>query len=117
MKPIFNRRGWTIGWLYNGVIFDRNNRCRAFVLDGYVYTYASHYIGVVQKGIFRDTRGQCIAYMDDASYDPMLPIPEITPVPPSPSAIPPTPFPPSPPKAPPPLSYWSPLHWDTYLDG
>ncbi len=44
MKPIFNRRGWTIGWLYNGVIFDRNNRCRAFVRDGYVFTYASHYI-------------------------------------------------------------------------
>ncbi|MDD2266310.1 4-fold beta flower protein [Sulfuricurvum sp.] len=115
MKPVFNRHGRTIGWLHNGVIYDRTNCCRAFVFDGNVFTYNGEHLGFVQRGIFFDQRGRRIAYMDDASYDPMLPIPEITPAPPHPSDARSAPIPSAPPKAPPVSNHWSALKWDCFV--
>lgn len=117
MEPIFNRHGRTIGWLYNGAIYDRNNCCRAFVRDGNVFTYNAQHLGIIYKGILRDKRGQCIAYMDAASADPMLPIPGMTPLPPKLLDPPATPIPPAPPEVLHISYHWNPVKWEAFLDG
>jgi hypothetical protein len=117
MKPIFNRHGRTIGWLYNGIIYDRSNCYRAFIRDGNIFTYSAQYLGIVYKGIFRDQRGQCIAYMDEASGDSMLPIPVIAPTPPIPTIPSATPIPPIPPQVSSVSYHWNSLKWETFLDG
>ena len=117
MKPIFNRHGRTIGWLYNGVIYDRKNSYRAFIRDGNLFTFDSQHLGIIYKGIIRDKRGRCIAYMDDASADPMLPIPGITPTPPILKIPPATPIPHKPSKILSASYYWNPLKWEEFLDG
>ncbi|HZF71041.1 4-fold beta flower protein [Sulfuricurvum sp.] len=117
MKPIFNRHGRTIGWLYNGVIYDRNNCSRAFIRDSSVFTYDAQYLGVIKQGIFRDKRGLCIAFLDEASNDPMLPIPVITPAPPILPDPPATPIPPMAPEDSPASYYWNPLKWEAFLEG
>ena len=51
MQPIYGRNGRTVGWLNNdGVIYDRNNRYRAFVQNGVVYTYQGRHLGVLDRG-------------------------------------------------------------------
>lgn len=118
MEPIFNRHGRTIGWLYNGVIYDRKNCYRAFIRDGNIFTFDSQHLGIIYKGIFRDKRGQCIAYTDDASDNPMLPIPSIPPTPPTLTSPPATPIPHYTPSQTFPASYhWNPLKWEAFLDG
>lgn len=117
MQPIFNRHGRTIGWLDNGVIYDRQNFCRAFIRGCNLFTFNALHLGIFYKGLFLDRRGQRIAYMDDASYDPMLPIPEITPPPPIPSSAPKAPIHAVPSKTLRDSHHWSPLHWETFLDG
>jgi hypothetical protein len=117
MQPIFNRHGRTIGWLYNGIIYDRNNCSRAFIRDGNVFTYDAQYLGIIYQGIFRDKRGLRIAFMDEACGDPMLPIPEITPAPPILIIPPATPIPPIPPEVSPASYYWNPLKWEAFLEG
>lgn len=117
MKPIFNRHGRTIGWLYNGVIYDRKNCYRAFITDCHVFTYNAQHLGIIHKGVIFDQRGRRIAYLDEASYDPMLPIPEITPPPPIPSYAPKVPVHTIPTHISHASHYWSPLRWETFLDG
>jgi hypothetical protein len=117
MKPIFNRHGRTIGWLYNGIIYDRNNCSRAFIRDNNVFTYNAQHLGIIHKGVIFDKRGQRIAYMDEASFDPMLPIPQIVPPPPIPVIPQATPIPPIPPKVFSVSYHWNPLKWETFLDG
>lgn len=118
MNPIFNRHGRTIGWLYNGVIYDRKKCCRAFIRDSHVFTYHdAQHLGVIQNGIIRDKRGLCIAYLDDASNDPRLPIPELTPAPPILSIPPSTPIPAVPHEVSPASYYWNPLKWEAFLEG
>lgn len=117
MKPIFNRHGRTIGWLDNDVIYDRTNSYRAFIHEGNIFTYDARHLGIINQGIFRDKRGLCIAFMDEASGDPMLPIPEITPAPPIPATPPATPIPPIPPKIYAASYHWNPLKWEAFLDG
>lgn len=117
MEPIFNRHGRTIGWLYNGVIYDRKNCYRAFIRDNNIFTFDAQHLGIIYKGIVRDKRGLCIAFMDAASSNPMLPIPGITPAPPI-LAIPPTiPIPNIPSQVSHASSYWNPLKWEAFLDG
>ncbi|MDD5159473.1 MAG: hypothetical protein PHI47_05445 [Sulfuricurvum sp.] len=117
MEPIFNRHGQTVGWLFNGVIYDRKNCYRAFIRDGNIFTYDAQHLGIMYQGILRDRRGQCIAYMDEASADPRLPIPEITPAPPIPTIPSATPIPPIPPKVSHTSYHWNPLKWEFFLDG
>lgn len=117
MEPIFNRHGRTIGWLYNGVIYDRKNYCRAFIRDFNVFSYNAQHLGIIHKGVFFDKRGQRIAYMDEASYDPRLPIPEISPPPPIPSSAPQAPMNTVPSKTLRDSNHWSPLNWETFLYG
>ncbi|MDD2830215.1 MAG: hypothetical protein PHW18_11635 [Sulfuricurvum sp.] len=117
MQPIFNRHGRTIGWLDNGIIYDRTNSYRAFIRDNHIFTYDAKHLGIIYNGIFRDTRGQYIAFMDDASSDPTLPIPEITPTPPIPSIPPAMPIPPQPSNISLAFSHWNPLKWEDFLDG
>jgi len=117
MKPIFNRHGRTIGWLYNGIIYDRKNHCRAFIRGSNLFTYNAQHLGIIHRGIFFDRRGHRIAYMDEASYDPMLPIPEITPPPPIPSSAPKAPAYTFPSQILHGSRHWSPMKWETFLDG
>jgi hypothetical protein len=117
MQPIFNRHGRTIGWLYNGIIYDRRNCYRAFIRDNHIFTYDAKHLGIMHNGIFRDKRGQYIAFMDEASSDPRLPIPEITPIPPIPSIPSVMPIPPRPSTVSLASSHWNPLKWEVFLDG
>lgn len=117
MNPIFNRHGRTIGWLNNGVIYDRKNCCRAFIRDHNVFTYNAQHLGAIHKGVIFDKSGRRIAYMDEASHDSMLPVPQIPPPPPIfliPSA---TPIPPKPPKIIQTSLHWNPIKWELFLEG
>lgn len=117
MGPIFNRQGRTVGWLNGDVIYDRNNRYRAFVSDGNVFTYQGRHLGIIDQGFFRDKRGYCVAFMDGATGGPIPPIPEIAPIPPIPPIPPIAPIPPVPPIAPVGSLNWSQLDWEAFLNG
>jgi len=66
MEPIFNSQGRTVGWIEDNVIYDRNNRYRAFIEDGNIFNYQGKHLGVLDTGFFRDKRGHCVAFLDGA---------------------------------------------------
>lgn len=121
MQPIYGRNGQTVGWLNNDVvIYDRNNRCRAFVQNGAVYTYQGRHLGALDRGFFRDRQGHAVAFIDGAQGGPILPVPAIVPIPPIPSIppIPPIlPIPPIAPIAPIGSFNWSRVDWEGFLNG
>lgn len=117
MEPIYDRNGQTVGWLKDGVIYDRTPKPRAFIHNGAIFTYDRRYIGRFDNGYFRDRSGRSVAFIKSASGGPILPIPEIPPTPPILPIPPIAPIPPiSPIPAMPSLS-WSNLDWETFLRG
>jgi hypothetical protein len=116
MKPIYSRTGQTVGWLTGDVIYDRNNRYRAFISKGEVYTYQGRHLGRLDSGFFRDRQGHAVSFMDGATGGPIPPIPAIAPIAPIPP-IPPIPLiPPIAPIAPIASFNWSVLDWDGFLN-
>jgi hypothetical protein len=117
VTPIYGRNGSTVGWLNSDrVIYDRNNRYRAFVENGGVYTYQGRHLGVLDRAFFRDRHGHAVAFMDGAQGGPLAPIPAIAPIPPIPPIPPIHPIPPIAPIAPIGSLNWSQLDWDGFLN-
>lgn len=118
MQPIYGRNGQTVGWLNDGgVIYDRNNRYRAFVQNGAVYTYNGRHLGILDRGFFRDRQGHAVTFMDGADGGPLPPIPAIAPIPPIPPIPPISPIPPIAPITPVGSLGWSKLDWEGFLNG
>lgn len=118
MKPIYERNGQTVGWLNDdGVIYDRNNRYRAFIQNGAIYTYQGRYLGVLDRGFFRDRQGHVVTFMAGAQGGPIPPIPAIAPIPPIPPTPPIPPIPPIAPIAPIGSFNWSQSDWNGFLNG
>jgi len=39
MEPIFDRSGRTVGWIKDGIIYDRSSKYRAFIHNGAIFSY------------------------------------------------------------------------------
>lgn len=50
MDAIFDQNGVTIGWLGNGVVYDRDSKHVAFINMGAVYSYTARYLGTLDRG-------------------------------------------------------------------
>jgi len=114
MQPIYGRNGQAVGWINDDVIYDRNNRYRAFVRNGDVFTYQGRHLGVLDRGFFRNRRGDVVTFMNGAQGGPIPPIPAIPPIPPVPPV---PPIPPIPPIAPIGSFSWSQSDWEGFLNG
>lgn len=125
MEPIYDQTGRTVGWLHEGVLYDRLNRYRAFVQAdptvfsfrelGAVFSSGGKYLGHLDRGFFRDRSGHAVAFVGGAHGGPLVPVREIPPVPP---ILPTPPMPPVGPPPPPPTASadWSTFTWDGFLD-
>ena len=81
MIPIFNRRGKTVGWIANGLIFNQANQLRAFIRNDAIFSFESaHCLGWLEAGFLRDRNGDAVAFLSGAREGPPVPIPEIPPL-------------------------------------
>jgi hypothetical protein len=117
MKPIFDYRGATVGWLDSERVLDIQGNDLAFVRGGCVYSYLGDYLGTFDRGYFRDRHGDAVAFIKEASSGPLRPLTEIPPVPPVPPIRPVPPIPELPPIPPLPTLAWSQSSWDEFLAG
>ena len=116
-KPIFDKRGKTVGWLGKNVVYSLNGNPKAFIEDQAVCAYNGEYLGIFENGFFRDRNGDAVAFIEGAEGGPLTPITEIPPIPPIPAIPPISPIPPIPPIPPVSSLSWSNLSWDDYLTG
>jgi hypothetical protein len=119
LQPVFDKKGKVVGWFRrDGAIADRLGQYRAFVNNGAVFDYHSHFLGGLHDGYFRDRDGKAVAFIAGATDGP--PLPHIGALPQSP-VIGPEPARPSKPLVPrriPAYSKkWSELDWDDFLNG
>lgn len=117
MEPIYDRTGHPVGWLLDDVVRDMKARPRAFVDRGAVYSYDARYLGVVDRGFFRDRDGRAVAFVRGASAGPVMPPTKSAPMPPIPPIAPVHPMPPVPPPPPTASAKWSELEWDRFING
>jgi hypothetical protein len=116
MEPIYNKDGLTVGWLNDDVVYNMAATPCAFIKNGNLFDYEGIYIGILDRGFFRDNNGYAVAFMRDASGGPLPPIPEISPVPPIPAVPPMPPIPQIPPIPSIPSFNWSNISWEKYIN-
>jgi hypothetical protein len=119
MEPIFNRDGRVVGWIRPpGAIVDDQGNYRAFISNGAIFDYRSHYLGRLHDGYIWDQDGNAVASIVGASNGPVLPREGVIPRPP---AVGPEPARPSPPpvqeRIPAYSKRWSEMSWDEFLSG
>ncbi len=119
MDPVFDKKGKVVGWFRtDGAIVDRFGHYRAFVSNGAVFDYHSHFLGGLQDGYFRDRDGKAVGFLPGAKEGP--PLPRTGTVPP-PLVTGPEPVRPAKPLVPrrmPAYSKkWSEIDWDDFLSG
>lgn len=117
MEPIFDAAGETVGWLHADIVCGFDGTATAFLLDGNIFNYEGRHLGQLDRGFFRDTAGDAVAFLSVATGGPLTPptqVPSVAPVlqPPPPPAPLPEVAPP-----PPPSLDWSNLEWDEFLAG
>jgi hypothetical protein len=119
LDPIFDKNGKVVGWLRrNGAIADRLGQYRAFVHNGAVYDYHSHFLGGLHDGFFLDRDGKIVAFIPDAKEGPTLPSTGAVPQSPVIGPEPARPSKPLEPRRIPAYSKkWSELNWDDFLTG
>jgi len=115
MEPIFNSRGQVVGWLKGDLVLDRNNRYRALVRNGNVFSFRGAHLGTFDSGFFRDKSGHCVSFLKGAQGGPITPITQISPIPPIPPVAPIAPIPPIPPIPPIGSLSWSYQDWEGFL--
>ena len=64
---------WSAGPRADGAILDRFGHYRAFVSNGAVFDYHSHFLGGLQDGYFRDRDGKAVGFLPGAKDGPPLP--------------------------------------------
>jgi hypothetical protein len=119
MEPIFGRNGNVVGWLFPpGGIADLDGRFVAFMVDGAVFDYRSHYLGRLHKGYFWDQDGNAIASIIGASGGPAVKRSGTVPTPPDagPEPLRPKKLPVVP-RVPAYTKKWSEMRWDEFLRG
>lgn len=115
MRPIYDPQGSVVAWLDDDRIIDLSGQHTALISSTSVITYSGKQMGMFEDGFFRDSGGGAVAFIENASGGPILPIAQIPPVPPVPT-IPPIPPIPLIPYVPPvPLLSWSYLSWNDFL--
>lgn len=116
MEAIFNRHGYWVGWIHDGVVHGVEGGCRAFVRQASVYSYDGGYLGRFVQGFFRDTQGDAVAFVKGSKGGPFKPLPEMTAKPPVVGAPPPVPPVLSTPQAQgAPSMKWAQISWDAFL--
>ncbi|NIS60528.1 MAG: hypothetical protein GTO13_07480 [Proteobacteria bacterium] len=117
MEPIYDPAGAIVAWKRGDDIHDVHGQAVAFVSNKNVVSYSGRYLGVLDKGLFRDHHGDPVAFMRGATGGPVLPVPSEKPVPPVPAVAPARPEPPIPPVPGVPSLRWSSLSWEQFLAG
>jgi hypothetical protein len=117
MEAIFDSQGYVVGWLDTGVIYDKYGGACAFVTDGAVHDSSGAYFGQFDNRLFWDTDGLAVAFMAGARGGPLLPRPEVPPIPPSLSFPSEAPALPTPPANPTTGTRWSTRSWEAFLRG
>ncbi len=81
MDAIYDRNGDAIGWLDDGIIYDSQDRYRAVVVAGDIYSLAGQrYLGRFERGFVWDRNGFAVACTKDAQSPPETPgLPQATP--------------------------------------
>jgi hypothetical protein len=95
MEPIYDSAGAVVAWKRDDDIHDVHGRAIAFLSNKNVAGYNGKHLGVLDKGFFRDHRGDVVAFMRGATGGPVLPVPSEKPVPPVPAVAPARPEPPT----------------------
>jgi hypothetical protein len=72
-RPIFDRKGWGVGWILNDVLFDNNGMAQAFIKNDSVFRFDGGYLGQVNDGFFRDRSGDVVGWLQGATGGPLLP--------------------------------------------
>lgn len=117
MEPIYDSAGAVVAWKREGDIHDVRGQAVAFLSNKNVVSYSGRHLGVLDKGLFRDHRGDIVAFMSGARGGPLLPVQSEKPVPPVPAFAPVRPEPPVPPAPAVPSLRWSPLSWEQFIVG
>jgi hypothetical protein len=119
MEPIFDKDGAVAGWIVPpGGITDTDGNYRAFMVDGNVFDYQSHFLGRLHDGYFWDRDGDAVASIIGASGGPALRRSGTIPAPPDNRPEPARPLHlPEVPRAPAYRKKWSDVNWDEFLSG
>jgi hypothetical protein len=119
LDPIFDGSGKVVAWFRrDDTIVDGLGRYRAFVSNGAVFDYHSHFLGRLYAGYIVDRDGKAVAFVMGARDGPALPPAGAIPKPP---VVGPEPARPSPPpvavQVPAYSRDWSDLSWEGFLGG
>jgi len=115
MQAIFNKHGYTVGWLSGKDLYNLKGNFIGFLKGNAVYNNSSQYCGTLKQSFFRDYSGYVVAFLSGAKNSPALPSFKVLPskptkkqklankvAPPSPSTKPPKPS-------------WSKLDWEIFI--
>jgi hypothetical protein len=72
-RPVFDRKGWGVGWILNNVLFDNGGMAQAFIKNDGVFRFDGGYLGQVEDGFFRDRSGDVVGWLKGATGGPLLP--------------------------------------------
>ena len=119
LEPIYNRRGKVDAWFDGeaGDIYDRKAVPIGFVEGDAYFTRKGKYLGEFDAGVFWDSRGRAIAFLEGATGGPLLPLTSIPPIPPSPTVPPARPSTPLAPLAPMQTLSWSDVDFTDIFHG
>ena len=116
MTPIYNRMGRPVGWITTRHIFDLKGSPVAFLDGDSVVSFSGRHLGFFDRGLFRDQRGDVVAFLSGAKGGPALPpVPEVAPNPPAPINLPILPRLSNRPIAPIPFMNWSQTDWRQFI--
>lgn len=80
MEPIYGQSGQVVGWLSEDRLVALNGRTVGRLYDDAVHREDGSHIGYFNEGVFRDNRGDTVAFIDGASGGPMKPMKHVRPV-------------------------------------
>lgn len=116
MQAIYNKQGYTVGWLRNKDLYDTMGNFTGFLIAHAVYNSSSQYCGTLKQSFFRDYHGQVVAFLRGAKNGPALPSLKSIPSKPIKKPRPSTKVAPPPPPPKPPKFGWSKLQWEDFMN-
>lgn len=115
MQAIFNRHGYTVGWLSGKDLYDRKGNFNGFIIRYAVYNSNASYSGTIKQSFFRDMDGRVVAFMGDAKNGPVLPSLKSIPTRPIKKPRPSSKVAPPPQSPKPPKYGWSKHEWEDFM--
>ncbi len=116
MQAIFNKQGYTVGWLSGKDLYNTSGHFIGYLIDNAVYNHNSQYCGILKQSFFRDTSGHVVAFLKGAKNGPALPSLKALPSKPTKKIRPSTKVAPPAPTPKPPKYGWSKLNWEGFLE-